>query len=687
MPITADQKASAEAQQWAAAREPSSQVRLIAGPGTGKSRTIEKRVLRVLEEGAAPDTVFVISFTRATCAELRERITRYLSNTPHASSSSEISVSTMHALALRILRRANLLNQYPSDPTLLDDWEQKRIYDMELATSLGCTRNRATEIRLAHDSRWQTLDPAYLDQAQILPNEKVGFNSFHGARSNLYSCVLPGELIYKCVENMELGALSRDQLPAITHLIVDEFQDLNRCDQKFVELLCSEGAILFVAGDDDQSIYSFRHADPSGIVDFPTRYPESRTHHLTDCFRCAPGILLPAMELISHNVGRVNKSLTALYGDAAPPIDGTLSVWSFPSAQDEAKAIAASCDALIRAGMRGREDQIIILLSQINPSSIQLDPITQELSNLGLAFSEPAGDQLTDDDSLRAVYALLRILHDHSKNRPDYPAHRTLLELLAGVGPQTTRAIANLCISHSENFRSLFYSSPMPQWLTGREATAVSRVRDIVAILSAWTITDTLASRLAAIGEILSQHIFTSRTQSATPLATWLNFASGLPQEMTLGELCELLSPQTVDQADVLSKVYARLGHVVEQEAPENKIHILTMHGAKGLSGRVVFIPGAVQGIIPKRRSLSAPGLLIEQRRLFYVSLTRAMAACIISHASHYSGAAAQALAQKPHLRTTRSQFLNEMNVRSVNRVGGLSASEAEAIVADVDNL
>ena len=257
MPITAAQKAQAEQRQWTAARDGAPQVRLVAGPGTGKTYSIEKRVVHLLTNGATPGNVHVISFTRATCAELRDRIVRFCSTLPCASAATLVRVSTMHSLALRILRRANLLTSYPSTPIMLDDWEQARIYDRELAESLGCTPSRAAEIRLAHDSQWQTLNPQYVNQAQITPAEVQGFNAFHSARTNLYCCVLPGEVIFRCVQGLQQGALGTSQLPQIDHLIVDEFQDLNACDQEFVRLLSAMNTVLFIAGDDDQSIYSF----------------------------------------------------------------------------------------------------------------------------------------------------------------------------------------------------------------------------------------------------------------------------------------------------------------------------------------------------------------------------------------------------------------------------------------------
>lgn len=688
MPITLAQKAQAEQRQWAAASDPAPQIRLVAGPGTGKSSTIEKRVAYLLSNGATPRNVCVISFTRATCAELLARIQRFCADLPCAGAASQVRVSTMHSLALRILRRANLLTSYPSTPILLDDWEQTNVYDIELASSLGCTPGRAKEIRLAYDAQWQTLNPQHVNQAQITPAEVQGFNAFHAARTNLYSCVLPGEVIYKCVEAIQQGGLLPSQLPAIQHLIVDEFQDLNACDQEFVRLLSSNGAVLFVAGDDDQSIYSFRHANPDGIVQFPQVYQGSSTHVLSDCFRCAPRILDGATRLIAYNPSRVQKNLASLYAAASPPVQGSLLVWSFQSAQEEARAIARSCRELINAGMAGREDEILILISN---RRVQLDLIAQELGNLGLPYDPPRGKSLVDElEPIRAVYALLRVARDQATGEEDYPAYRDILGVLSGVGHATAKAVADACITNNQNFRQLFHLPSCPSWLTGRPTSAVQRVMAIVQAVANWTMADTLGSRTADIAGVLSGCIFTSGGSAANNVNVWNTLAGALPPQMTLDELLQFLAADTEsDQQAILDLVNQRIGGSVPlaQATAQKKIRILTMHGAKGLSGKVVFIPSAEQGIIPSFKALQATGLLIEQRRLFYVSVTRAMACCIISHAAQHTGRQAMTLTQQRVTRLTRSQFLNEMGVRSVTRAVGLNPSEAKAIVAEVNKL
>jgi DNA helicase II / ATP-dependent DNA helicase PcrA len=685
MPITEEQKAAAEQRQLAAAQDPAPQVRVIAGPGTGKSRAIEKRVAHALAHNTNPKDVYVISFTRATCEELKTRVQSYCNSLTPPINAEGVRVRTMHSLALRILRMGNLLNQYPSDPTMLDDWEQRHIYDAELASDLHCAPGRAAEVRLAHDAQWQTLNPNFVNQAQITDVEKLGFNAFHATRANLYSCVLPGEVIYNCVTAFQMGNLHQENLPTIEHLIVDEFQDLNACDQEFIRLLSVNGAALFIAGDDDQSIYSFRHADPNGIINFAATYPQATTHELTDCFRCAPSILGPAIQLISHNPARVQKHFNALYGNAAPPVNGILRVWSFPDAVTEASAVAASCQQLINAGMAGREDEILILISS---RRIQLPLLAQELGNLGISYEEPGAGGLADDDSIRAVFALLRLVEEREEDVDDYIGYRTLVGLCSGVGITTAKRIGDECRDHNQNYRALFHMEPLPPWPTGKRRLAVNEVRAVRQATVGWSLQDTLPMRSADIQNGLTQNIFTSGEESTAFIATWQAMTESLPVAMTLEELLLFLrSTSDADRDAVIRLVNQRIGTTTAQSDGPKRVRILTMHGAKGLSGKVVFIPSLEQGILPSFRNLQAAGLVIEHRRLLYVSMTRAMAACIISHLARHTGPQAFALQNRPQVRLPRSQFLTEMGVPSSNRTQGLTVAEAAAIYQDIANL
>jgi DNA helicase II / ATP-dependent DNA helicase PcrA len=685
--ITRAQMAQAEKDQWQAAQDQAAAIRVVAGPGTGKSATIERRVAHVLNNGANAPRVYVISFTRATCGELAARTSAFCATQPCAGVAAQVRISTMHSLALRILRTANVLaTLYPADPMVLDDWERSNVYDQELATALGCTPGRAAEVRLAHDAQWQTLNPQAIAQAAITNSERYGFEAFHATRRNLYCCVLPGEVVYECVSRLQLGAIQPDQLPSIEHLIVDEYQDLNACDQEFIRRLSNNGAILFVAGDDDQSIYSFRHANPMGIVNFPAAYPAATTHNLTACFRCTPRILQPASNLIAHNPNRIPKQLHSLYVNAAPPVQGVLHVWSFPSAHAERVALAKSCQLLLNGPLAGQADQIVILISN---RRLQLGPITQELANLGLPFDPPGGEAIRDEPPIRATYSILRIIKDFTTNTPDYVAYRAVLALLHGVGVGTSKAIGDLCVTHSQNYHDVFYAAALPHWINSRPAAALTRVRSLIQQMAGWSLQDALGARTVDIGQLLTTVIFAGSSQVTGYQQEWAAFASSLPQDMTLEELLSFLAADDeAGQRQILDRVRERLGETnAGMESGQKRLRILTMHGAKGLSGKVVFIPSAEQGIMPSFRAIRATGLLNEQRRLFYVSLTRAKAACIITHAALHSGAEAFLIQQKPQVRLPRSQFLNETSVQSKNRSGGLTAAEVVQIASDVNNL
>ena len=353
----------------------------------------------------------------------------------------------------------------------------------------------------------------------------------------------------------------------------------------------------------------------------------------------------------------------------------------------EARAIAESCKELINAGMAGREDEILILISN---RRVQLNNITQELGNLGLPYEPPRDASLTENETIRAIYSILRIARDQAPGEEDYPAYRDLLDGLSGVGHTTAKAVADACINNNQNFRHLFYLQTIPHWLSKRAASAVVRISTITQTVGTWNMADTLAIRTADITNILSSQVFNNSGNTANNIVIWNTLAGALPQQMTLEELIQFLSAATeAEQQAILDNIVLRTGNNQTQtpSSVQKKIRILTMHGAKGLSGKIVFIPSVEQGIMPNIKAIQATGLLIEQRRLFYVSVTRAIGCCIISHAALHTGAEAMVLSQRSKVRLTRSQFLNEMGIPSVNRNSGLIPKEVSGIISDINNL
>jgi DNA helicase-2/ATP-dependent DNA helicase PcrA len=333
MPFDPTVLIEADDAQKQAAHDSSPQVRVIAGPGTGKSFTIEERVAWLLQaKGIDANAIIAVSFTRASARDLKLRIYEACRNIPNI---EKVRVGTLHSLGLTVLKKAGQLTQYPSSPMVLSDWETENIFDVEFRNLFGYGKKRAAMIRKFREAFWFSgeenpssyvaPDPAVSDA------ELSAFISFHGPRTQVYSCVLPGEIVQQCVEKAETGLLDVVGHAGCAHLIVDEFQDLNPMDLRFIELFIESSVPVFVAGDDDQSVYSFRYASPDGLQDFCAEHSGSGDHELRHCFRCATSILKCATTLIERNGGtsRVPKHPLSVYSSSSPQIEGTLKLLKF----------------------------------------------------------------------------------------------------------------------------------------------------------------------------------------------------------------------------------------------------------------------------------------------------------------------------------------------------------------------
>jgi DNA helicase II / ATP-dependent DNA helicase PcrA len=667
MPIPANYIAAAEAVQRAAASAPEAQVRLIAGPGTGKSSAIERRVCWLLEHGVASDEIYAVSFTRASARDLQERIIDYCQS-HEQENAGQVRVSTLHSLALRMLRAAGLLTRYAVDPLVLDNWELENVFDAEFGVASSIrSKTRREQIRYYHEAYWSTgiwHPPNYLPpDPPISQAESNLFLTFHGPRTQLYSCVLPGEIIGQCVEEINAGTIDALTLLHIRHLIVDEFQDLNPMDLDLVRALTDRGVTTFVAGDDDQSIYSFRFATPSGIQEFPQRYPHAARHTLQDCFRCMPSILAVGNSLIQAFPvqNRVAKDSTSLYQHSEPPATGVVHRWRFANGRIESNAIATSCRELIDVGIRPRD--ILILL---NNQRVLASEITTHLEGLNVPFDPPRVDSFLDSPTGRLALAVLRIV----SNSDDYVAHRTLLGLRTGVGMSTCHQIAQAVIDNNVNYRNLFYR-PLPNnLLSTRCANAVNHARTICARVAPWLELDTIGQRAddlaGLVEEVLGIH----------EAGLWRNFTAQFPEDMTLRELRDFMwADNDEQQAQIIQGVYVRLGQPVpdDQLLPQ-RVRIMTMHAAKGLSARIVFIPALEDSLIPGPWRTPFPGLVLEAARLLYVSITRARAACIMSFAS-------RRFVNGRNQPQAPSRFNTSLNGGFVQRDMGLTHEQIQEIV------
>lgn len=679
MTITNQQKTNAQVSQDIAAHEQNPRVRLIAGPGTGKSFTIQERVNWLLHNGVPPETIYVISFTRASAFDLQQRVHRYCLQ-QGCPNPEAVSVTTLHSLALRALRAAQLLTYYPSSPLILDDWEVKNIFDQEFSiiarsanNNQGFTPSRCEDIRKDFEAfcgTGQWSPPSLVPpNPQISQTERTSYQNFHVSRTQIYSCVLPGEIIKKCVDQMQTGIFDPVTLLGMSYLIVDEYQDLNPADLEFIDLLITQNVNTFVAGDDDQSIYSFRFASPQGIQFFNQRFANAATHEIVDCFRCTPEVLGTAHSLINaySEQNRLPKQTSSLYSNAVPPEQGIVHRWSFGGGIAEARAIATSCSKLIQKGLHANE--IMILLSN---TQAQLGPILQELDSIGISYESPRSESFTDTRLGRFVLGLLRV----TCNDNDYLAHRLILGQYPHIGARTCNTIAEIVSANNLNFKDLFYN-PIPNGLfTARTLTALNNVRAICNTVINWQTDNTLQTRINEINNIILNAF------SPNDLQVWQDQIVNLPQAITLEELRDYLWANNSEQiSKLLENIYIRLGIALPPNlANQHKVKIMTFHGAKGLSAKVVFIPGLEENILPGTRRIPYIGLVLEAARMLYVSITRAKSTCILSHANYR-------LVNGTNTHQTPSRFLTNLNGQFAHRTDGFIDPEADAIIASCNSL
>ncbi len=664
--------AAASGAQTAAATSATPQTRLIAGPGCGKSRTIEERVGWLLSRSVDPDRIRVTSFTRASVQDLSFRIGEY-GQTHNIDGMDQVRVSTLHALALRVLRQAGLLARYPVDPIVLNEWETANIFDAEFSNSSGIAPSRCEDIRRYNEAYWQTgvfNPPNFIPPTPpISAAEQQAFQAFHGARTQLYSCVLPGEIIRQCVQEMRAGTLVPNEFLNLENLIVDEFQDLNPLDQEFVEHFIRAGVNTFICGDDDQSIYSFRFAAPEGIQRFVNTYPNAGNHFLAHCFRYGDNILNSGAILMAQFPvpNRVLKTYVSMYAHSTPAVPGDVFRWRFASGTDEAHAIALSCQRLIAGGMSGRE--ILILLSN---SRVLAAPIESALTVLGIPFESMRQEGFADSAPGRILFSILRIVCD----RNDYVALRVLLGSLHGVGIGTCNDISQLAIANSLNYQALFYDPLPPGIFAGRRLTALNRARTVCAQVASWEPDDSITQHSVELLQILQSTYGQGFANDVH------QFVQQFPQDMTLSELRDRMSADTDDQIDhIMSQVFDRLGLSEPEEGfVPPRVRIMTMHGAKGLSAQAVFVPGLEEQVFPGDRRRPYPGLILEGARLLYVSITRARLACFLSYAQ-------TRLVHGRYQQQTASRYAAHTGGGFAGQANGLSLSQANAIVAAIQHL
>lgn len=424
-------------EQAAAASYGGSHARLLAGPGTGKTYTMAGRVAYLISERGVPASeILVLTFTRLATRQLREtiqeRIKSYSTDMPY--------ISTLHAFALRQLQsNAAVITTLPQPLRIADDWEERQIIQEEFKTLLNRNIKNINQGFELLSADWQQLNEDTGQRGGSAPDAPfVGTWEEH---RRIYGYTLRAELVYQLKRAMQ-------QVPQFTlesrfrHVLIDEYQDLNPCDLAIAKALTINGASLLACGDDDQSIYGFRHADPSGIRNFIDDFGGAGDLVLTECRRCGSAILAAALWVAEQDANRVGKKLHALPNSDA----GEVHILGFQDGLAEAKGVAALCHDLIASGTKPKE---ILILVRSDRNGIMSKPVRQALCSQGIevvASSETWN--VVEEKPGRKLVSMLRLI----ANPRDDLAWRSRMELSDGMGPSTFRPVYNFAAEQGIRF-------------------------------------------------------------------------------------------------------------------------------------------------------------------------------------------------------------------------------------------
>ena len=586
-------------------------VLILAGAGTGKTRVITMRITYMVEEGIDPGSILSVTFTNKAANEMRERIGGMVSK----SAAKALTIGTFHAFCVRLLRVHAETIGYKSNFAIYSQSEQQGLVKKVLSRLLVKEENYEPGVALSRISKAKNHGLGMGD-----PNETLD-----GALYQLYHDDLRAlnamdfdDLLLKAVELLEEHDEVRQAVQEkYRYVMVDEFQDTNSLQMRLLRALVPQPWNICVVGDDDQSIYGWRGADITNINDFESFFPGPAVIKLEENYRSTTPILHTANSLIRHNVGRRGKNLWS--GNAGKdPVRLIVT-------EDEKEEAQVIADEVIAENARGTKWDDFAVLFRTNDQSRVLE---SEFRKKKIPYRVVGARSFFDKREVKDIIAYLTVLANADD---DIAVLRILNTPTRGIGNST----AELAREHSIKAKgSVFAALRDPEFhlnLSDRAKTAVLGFVDTIERYRGLACTPLTA--YAVLTERLLHEI--GYTDHLKKLAKTEEDLVSL--ELGVKQLLDSL--KSYDEREKGGSLQGFLDEVSLNDDREEKddiekktgVCLITMHAAKGLEFPVVYLPGLEQGILPHKRSIDE-NRVDEERRLFYVGITRAMRKLTLSH-------------------------------------------------------
>ena len=610
-------------QQRKAARHGTSPLLIVAGAGTGKTATLVHRVAWLIASGVDPARILLLTFTRRASAEMIRRADAALRHLQLAESASgrkssgstRIWGGTFHAIAARLLRKHGKAIKLPPGFTIHDRTDSEDLLNV-VRTDLGLakTDRRFPKKRTCMNIYSRCVN-AREKLAKVLKDDfpwcddwadelKKLFNGYVDRKESAGALDYDDLLLYwhSLLEDPKAGDTIRGQFDCV---LVDEYQDTNRLQAEILYRLCPDGQGVTVVGDDAQSIYSFRAATVRNILDFPKQYADTKTITLEQNYRSTRPILDATNAVIGQAKERFTKNLWSELAEGQPPM--------LVSCEDEDEQTDFTIGKILEHREAGIDLRRQAVLFRASHHSILLEA---ELARRKIPFHKYGGLKFVETAHIKDLLAFLRL----AENPRDMVAGTRLLPLLPGIGPQKARQLMDDLLESGGDFTV---------WADWRPPLASAKL---------WPQLVELLDGLAKDKKDLPGQLNRAR-KFYTPLLEEL-YDNPNPRSRDLEQL-EQIAERYRSRRTMLSEITLDPPASTQDLAgppvlDDDYLVLSTIHSAKGLEWDSVYVIHAADGNIPSDMATGSTEEIEEERRLFYVALTRAKRWLYVCHPMRY---------------------------------------------------
>ncbi|MEN4569868.1 DNA helicase II [Pantoea agglomerans] len=602
--------------QRAAVAAPRSNLLVLAGAGSGKTRVLVHRIAWLMSvENCSPYSIMAVTFTNKAAAEMRHRIEHLI-----GTSQGGMWIGTFHGLAHRLLRAHHLDAGLPQDFQILDSEDQLRllkrlIKSMNLDDKQWPARQGMWYINGKKD---EGLRPKHIESYGN-PIEQTWLRIYQAYQE---ACDRAGlvdfaELLLRAHELwLNKPHILNHYRERFTNVLVDEFQDTNNIQYAWIRMLAGDSGRVIIVGDDDQSIYGWRGAQVENIQRFLQDFPGAETIRLEQNYRSTNNILKAANALIANNNGRLGKELWTEGSDGEP-----ISIYCAFNELDEARFVVNRIRVWMENG--GALNDCAILYR----SNAQSRVLEEALLQSSMPYRIYGGMRFFERQEIKDALSYLRLM----ANRNDDAAFERVVNTpTRGVGDRTLDVVRQTARERQMTLWQATRELLQSRALAGRAASALQRFCELV---------DSLATETAE----LPLHVQTDRVIKDSGLWLMYEQEKGEKGQARIENLEELVTATRQfsyqDEDEDLMPLQAFLSHAAleagegQADKWQDAVQLMTLHSAKGLEFSQVFIVGMEEGMFPSQMSLDEGGRLEEERRLAYVGVTRAMLKLTLTYA------------------------------------------------------